>query len=285
MTGPSIDFLWLQLKLKRIWQQRKLGQHFLHDAELLAEIAELALPEAGAQSAVEIGPGPGTLTTFLAARARRVLAIEADTRMRPLHEDAFADDARIGFVYGDALRADLDALAREAGPPVVLTGNLPFQITSPLLFGQCRPRAPWDSITVMVQREVADRICSPPGGREYGILTVKLAYWWRVTRRLEVPAERFFPVPRVNAAVLRFERVAGQRPTADEWSRLGPFIDAAFAQRRKKLVNSLTARWSEQPGKAVIAEALAVLDLDPDIRAEGVDPDRFRELCRRLSTR
>ena len=196
-TLPTYEFLMLQLRLKGIWQHRSLGQHFLSDASLLERIAE-AIGGNAQTLAVEIGPGPGTLTTQLAARAGAVLAIELDKRLCPLHEDSFTDAGNVDFVYGDALKMDLFRLAHEAMErrgltEAVLTGNLPFQITSPLLFGQCGPLAPWRRMVVMIQREVADRVCARPRTKDYGILSVKLAYWWRVTERFEVPAQKFFP--------------------------------------------------------------------------------------------
>ena len=170
---PTPGFLQLQLRLKGIWQRRQLGQHFLFDEALLERIATTcALDER--TLAVEIGPGAGTLTTMLARRAGGVLAVEFDQRLRPLHEESFGTNRLVRFLYEDALRVDLRAAARQQATErgldtCVLTGNLPFQITSPLLFAQCGPDVPWRRITVMVQKEVADRIGAPAGCNAYGI--------------------------------------------------------------------------------------------------------------------
>ncbi|MCL5270352.1 MAG: 16S rRNA (adenine(1518)-N(6)/adenine(1519)-N(6))-dimethyltransferase RsmA, partial [bacterium] len=239
--------------------------------------------------AVEIGPGPGTLTAELARRAGGVLAVEFDTRLRPLHQDAFGTHPEVQFLYGDALRVDLAAAARDAMTArglheTVLAGNLPFQITSPLLFGQTGPGVPWRRMTLMVQKEVADRICAGPHTKDYGILTVKLAYWWRVAERFEVGAELFFPRPKVDAAVLVFEPIAAaDRPAPGDWPALSAFVDAAFAQRRKMLVNSLAARWPPFPGKTAFAAATARLAVPPQCRAEDLTPDQLRRLCRALA--
>lgn len=283
---PSYDFLMLQLKLKGIWQRRSLGQHFLTDPEMLRHIAESA--DAGPQAlAVEIGPGPGTLTTELAARAGGVLAVEFDTRLRELHGDAFKLADNVEFHYADALKVDLQAEAagrmRRSGlTEAVLTGNLPFQITSPLLFGQCGPGVLWKGITVMIQREVADRICALPGNRDYGILTVKLAYWWSVVERFEAPAWMFFPRPKVDASVLAFKPQADAdlRVTPEEWPGLSDLIDAAFSQRRKMLLNSLAARWRLFPGKEAALAALEALGVSPQARAENLSPFDFLKLYR-----
>jgi len=284
-TLPTFDFLMLQLKLKGIWQHRSLGQHFLTDSYLLERIAAATL--CGPQSlAVEIGPGPGTLTTQLAARAGGLVAIEFDPRMKALHDDAFGTVDQAQFIYADAMKMDLQRLAREAMArwrlsEAVLTGNLPFQITSPLLFGQCGPDAPWRAMVVMIQREVADRICAAPHSKAYGILSVKLAYWWRVRERFEVSAERFFPRPQVDAAVLVFERkdAAGQ-PTREQWPGLSAFVDAAFGQRRKMLFNSLAGRWQAYPGKDTVIGALEALGISEKARAEDLTPGELLVLYR-----
>lgn len=288
-TLPTFDFLMLQLKLKGIWQHRSLGQHFLTDPDLLERIA--AATGAGPQTlAVEIGPGPGTLTSQLAARAGGVLSIEFDRRMTPLHHDAFGTFGSIEFLYADALKVDLAAKAREIMErtgltEAVLTGNLPFQITSPLLFDQCEPDVLWRNMTVMIQKEVADRICSRPSRRVYGILSVKHAYWWRVTERFEVGAKKFFPQPKVDASVLVFERRernADETPSLEEWAGLSKFIDAAFGQRRKMLVNSLAGGWKHFPGKEKVLAALESLSISDMARAETLSPQDFLNLYRAI---
>ena len=285
---PSTDLLMLKLRLKGIWQRRSLGQHFLTDDAILDEIAERAALDHDTL-AIEIGPGPGTLTAKLAARAGRVMAVEFDRRVEALHEDAFSNCPDISFLYNDALKVDLQGEARrllaETGlGRAVLTGNLPFQITSPLLFRQSHPGTIWSAMDFMVQKEVADRICAGPGGRDFGILTVKIAYFWKVVHRFEVPAAMFTPRPKVDASVVVFAPTepAGQ-PTPEEWQGLSPFVDAAFAQRRKMLLNSLAARWPQWPGKEAALEAYKAMGIDPKVRAENLDPAQMRELFGRLS--
>ncbi|HPK01711.1 MAG TPA: 16S rRNA (adenine(1518)-N(6)/adenine(1519)-N(6))-dimethyltransferase RsmA [Candidatus Sumerlaeota bacterium] len=282
---PRVDFLLLQLRLKQIHQSKRLGQHFLTDDALLGRIADAA-GAAPDTLAVEIGPGPGVLTTHLAARAGGVLAIELDRRLEQLHAESFGIYPEIRFHYADALRVNLSELAErrraELGlARIVLAGNLPFQITSPFLFAQCGPGVPWRRMALMVQKEVAQRVVSPPDRKDYGILTVKLATWWRVVERFAVPAGRFQPPPRVDAAVLVFEP---QPPPVDAaeaaawWPGFSEFVDAAFAQRRKMLVNSLAARWQLFPGRERANAALARLGLDPRIRAEALSPGELARL-------
>ncbi|MEN6626906.1 MAG: 16S rRNA (adenine(1518)-N(6)/adenine(1519)-N(6))-dimethyltransferase RsmA [Candidatus Sumerlaeia bacterium] len=287
MSLPTIDFLKLQLKLKGIHQTRRLGQHFLIDEQLLGRIADDV--QAGPDShVVEIGAGPGYLTTNLAARAGAVTAIELDERLKPIHADAFGTALSVQFVYGDAMRINLVEIARERAAELnltrmQLTGNLPFQITSPLLFDQCGPGLPWSRMVFMVQREVADRIVSPPGRKDYGVLSVKLAMWWRASRLMEVPARRFSPPPEVDATVVSFEPVAAEeQPTAEEWPGLSKFIDAAFNQRRKKMVNSLAARLGVPGMKELATAALEKIGHDENTRAEMLRPEEFRRMFRIL---
>ncbi len=280
---PTIKFLQLQMDLKGLRARKGLGQHFLVHEPILDRIAEATTADARTL-VLEIGPGPGFLTTRLAARAGGVMAVDLDERLRPIHEDGFASQRTVRFAYADALRLDLGDLARGAAAEMglarmVAAGNLPFQITSPLLFGQCGPGVPWERMVFMVQKEVADRIVSPPGNRDYGVLTVKLGLWWRASRLFDVPAARFQPAPEVDASVLQFEpRPAEECPPAKIWPRLSSFIDAGFSQRRKKLINSLAARWGALPGKAEAAAALATLGHSENARAEELSPGEFRRL-------
>ncbi len=280
---PNTDFLLLQLKLKGIWQRRSLGQHFLTSEDVLTRIGEGA--QCGPQTlALEIGPGPGTLTAQLARHAGGVLAVEFDTRLKELHADAFGTYPQIKMIYHDALRVDLAAEAKRAMQEqglteAVLTGNLPFQITSPLLFAQTGPDILWRRMAVMVQKEVADRITARPHTKDYGILTVKLAYWWRVAERFEVPASMFFPRPKVDAAVLFFDRVPqDDTPSGEEWTGLSGFVDAAFGQRRKMLVNSLAGRWKYFQNKEEILAALVELGINIQTRAEDLSIEEIRKL-------
>lgn len=280
---PAPELLAAMLRARGHRADRSLGQHFLTDAALLDRIADAAGADA-ATLAVEIGPGPATLTTRLATRAGGVWAVDLDARLTPFHASLFPPGSGVEVTYGDALRVDLagEARARAARAGfsrIVLAGNLPFQITSPLLFAQCAPDAPWERMSLMVQREVADRIVAAPGGREYGILSVRLSWRWRVVERFEIPARMFSPPPKVDATALVFEPApAESRPEGAELAALAKLVDAAFNQRRKKLYNTLTERWPGAPPKDAIRAALERIGANPDCRAENLAPEQWRAL-------
>lgn len=272
-----------RLKAAEISANKRLGQHFLLDEEILGRIA--AATQAGEETLVaEIGPGPAMLTTLLAGQAGGLIGVERDERFRPIHADIFRGMERTRFVYDDALKVDLWELARDAAAEwglsrLVLAGNIPFQITSPLLFGQIGPDQPWERMVLMIQREVADRIVAGPRTREYGILSVKLAYWWRVAERFEVPAAKFSPRPKVDASVLVFTPTGAQeRPEVSVWPGLSYFIDRAFNQRRKKLYNSPAFAAGGAEGKAALRGMLEALGLNPDARPEELSPGDFGRL-------
>ncbi|MCH8334240.1 ribosomal RNA small subunit methyltransferase A, partial [Candidatus Sumerlaeota bacterium] len=284
---PPASTLLARLRRTGHRKRKSLGQHFLTDQAVLNRIAAAV----GADSrtlVVEIGAGPATLTTLLAARAGGVLAVEPDQRLIAFHEQIFDRDDRVEIVYEDALRIDLWALALEKKAKwglerAVLAGNIPFKISSPLLFGQLGPHQPWSRLVLMIQKEVADRIMARPGARDYSILSVKLAYWWKAAKRFEIPAEKFTPRPRVNASLIVLEPTDPDvRPSEAVWPGLSKMIDKSFNQRRKKLYNSLDRTWNRSPGREKIREALTDLGVDPDARAQNLTPDNFAGLYSRL---
>lgn len=288
---PSPELLLQLLRRSGHRTTRSLGQHFMTDPAVLDAIVDAVAPS-DRTLVVEIGPGPCTLTSLLAARAGGLLAIERDRTLQAFHQRIFHGKPRVEFRYEDALRVDLTALAREFKqqwdlPEAVLTGNLPYQITSPLLFGQLGPDQPWARMVVMIQKEVADRILASPHTRAYGILTVKLAYWWESRRVVDVPAALFQPPPQVDGTVLAFNPrpaadPAHPRPTPEEWPELSNFIDLSFNQRRKKFYNSPAAhRWGKD-GPERLRSALAAQGIDPNVRAEDLSPSEFLALFRSL---
>jgi 16S rRNA (adenine1518-N6/adenine1519-N6)-dimethyltransferase len=249
--------------------RKRFGQHFLHDPAIIARIADTVALSAG-EPAVEIGPGRGALTAQLLAAAGQLDAIEIDRDL------AAALQARFGMTPGwrlhvaDALDFDFRALAAAHGRSLRIVGNLPYNISTPLLFRLVAAADAIHDMHFMLQREVVDRIVAAPGSREYGRLGVMLAPRLRATRMFEVGSGAFQPAPRVNSAVLRLEVIA-QPPVWAGSPLFGPVVTAAFGQRRKTLRNALSG--------FLTAELIASLGIDPGARAETLSPEQFGTLA------
>jgi len=254
---------------------KRFGQHFLTDPRLLARIADAA-GLAPADTVVEVGPGRGSLTTELAARAGRLIAIEIDRALAAKLRLQFAADPRVEIVEGDVLEQDLGALA---GGAYVLVGNVPYYITTPIIFHALRPPRPRCAV-FLVQREVAERMAAPPGSKTYGALSVTLQTLAEVELLFGVPAGAFKPPPKVESAVVRITPREHPVIGAADEERFRRMVQAAFAQRRKQMrrvVRSLA------PLSAVQAdELLAAAGIAPDARPEVLSPADFARLLAAL---
>lgn len=268
--------------------KHRLGQNFLVDDGVIGRILELA--ELTPQDVVlEVGPGIGTLTVALLPRAGAVVAIEADSSLPAVLAETCAQDSeRLAVVEGDALRVPSVRIAEAlaglgvagiGAMPDKLVSNLPYQVAATVILRTFETMPGIQRAVVMVQREVADRICAAPGTREYGGYTAKLALLGRVTGRFEVGPQSFVPAPHVDSAVVRIERVA--QPT-EETTRAGQVIDAAFAQRRKTIRNSMKARGFEA---GALDAAFAQTGIAPTARAERLSPEEFLDLTHALESR
>lgn len=249
--------------------KRRLGQHFLHDPRILNRLAE-AVGATPADTVLEIGPGPGGLTEALLRHAGRVVAIEKDAEIIP------ALRARVPtatIVEGDALTLDWVALV--GGPGGLVTGNIPYNITSPLLDKALTPPRP-RRIVFLVQKEVALRVGAAPGTKDYGALTVGIQAVARTEVLFTVPAGAFHPVPKVDSAALRLEPLADPMVRDADVRSFRAAVVGLFGFRRKQLVRAvreLTGWGGEAAGRAV-----AVAGLDPSVRPEGVSPEEFLRL-------
>lgn len=249
--------------------KRRLGQHFLHDPRILNRLAE-AVGATPADTVLEIGPGPGGLTEALLRHAGRVVAIEKDGEIIP------ALRARVPgatIVEGDALELDWVALA--GGPGGLVTGNIPYNITSPLLDKALTPPRP-RRIVFLVQKEVAHRVGAAPGTKDYGALTVGIQAVAKTEVLFTVPAGAFQPVPKVDSAALRLEPLAVPLVRDEEVRSFRAAVVGLFGFRRKQLVRAvreLTGWGAEQAGRAV-----AQAGLDPGVRPEVVSPAEFLRL-------
>lgn len=260
--------------------KHSLGQNFLVSNHVIEKIMGLA--ELGRQDRVlEVGPGIGTLTLALLAEAGRVVSIEMDRELEPVLSAHAAAHPNFSYLMGDALRVTPEEVAAAAGgEPDVLVANLPYNVAATVILRYLQEVPTLRRLVVMVQAEVADRICAAPGNRTYGAYTAKLALLGRVTGRFEVGPGNFMPPPHVDSAVVRIDRA----PLVDaaRAAEVSAVIDAAFAQRRKTIRNSMSASGFD---KAALDAALAACGIAPTRRAETLAPEDFVLLASALSRR
>lgn len=251
--------------------KKSFGQHFLHDKRYIDRIVSSVAPKDG-DTVVEIGPGEGAMTIPLLAVAKRMTAIELDTDLIPGLQARAATVGELRIVHSDVLKVDFTALATELGAERLrIAGNLPYYISSPILFHCVAHAAAIQDMHFMLQKEVVDRMAAEPGSKVYGRLSVMLQLACKVTPLFTVPAEAFRPPPKVESAVVRLVPLpADQLPTADH-KAIYTVVKAAFAMRRKTLSNTL---------KGLVDEAtIRSLDIDPRARAETLFPSDFVKLA------
>lgn len=260
-----------------------LGQNFLVDAAALEKIVAAADIQ-DSELIVEIGPGLGTLTRELAKRARHVIAVEKDKKLTPVLAETLADYANVQLVFQDALEVDWEDRLREHAPPYKVVANLPYYVTTPLLFGFLESRVHFSRLVFLVQQEVAKRMQAKADTPEYGALSLAVEYHALVKVKAVIPPRAFFPPPRVSSAVVELQ--VRECPEAhfglkDE-RLLFELIRAAFGQRRKTLANSLTAAGFS---REQVLEALNICRIPPATRGEKLDLLAFvalAETIRRL---
>ena len=257
---------------------KALGQNFIINPSICPRIAEQGGAAAGV-GVIEIGAGIGVLTAELARRAGRVVCIEIDSRLLPILSETLADFSNVSIVNEDVLKVDLPALiAREfTGMEVVVCANLPYYITSPILMALLEQRLPIRSVTVMVQKEAAQRICAPPGTRESGAISA--AVWYYSQPRLLFPVSRgsFLPAPAVDSAVIRLDiRAAPPVAVADE-ALFFAVVRGAFGQRRKTILNTLSAalKLEKEQTRRIIEGA----GVSPGARAEALTLEEFAAIA------
>lgn len=256
---------------------KKLGQNFLINPSVCPRMAEAC--GAGPDSAVlEIGPGIGVLTRELAARAGKVVAVELDDRLLPVLAETLADCRNVDVVPGDAMKMDLHRLLEErcAGMEAAVCANLPYYITSPLLMRLLESRLPVTSITVMVQKEAAARLCARPGTRECGAVTLAVQYYAETEILFPVSRGSFLPAPQVDSAVIRLTLRKKPPCAVQDEAMLFRLVRAAFGQRRKTLVNSLTGAGF---GREETAALLRRAGIPETARAEELTLEAFAALA------
>ena len=269
-------------KYKFVFQKR-YGQNFLIDEHVLGKIIRSAgITEE--DFVIEIGPGIGTLTQYLAASAREVAAIEIDDALIPILEDTLSGYDNVTVIHDDVLKVDLTRLAEEknGGRPVKVVANLPYYITTPIIMGLFENHVPLDSITIMVQKEVADRMKTGPGSKDYGALSLAVQYYARPELVANVPPNCFMPRPRVGSAVIRLTRHEKPPVEVQDEKLMFGIIRASFNQRRETLVNGLGNAPELHLPKEKTAAVLEEMGLSPSVRGEALDLAGFAELSNRL---
>lgn len=260
--------------------QKKYGQNFLIDSHVLEKIMDAA--EIGKEDCVvEIGPGIGTMTQYLAERAGEVVAVEIDKNLIPILTETLADYKNVSIINEDILKVDLNRIVEEknGGRPVKIVANLPYYITTPIIMGLFENHVPVKSITVMVQKEVADRMQVGPGTKDYGALSLAVQYYAKPEIVAIVPPNCFIPRPNVASAVIRLTCHEKKPVEVKDEKGMFALIRASFNQRRKTLANSLSNAQNLSLTREQVTEALESMQLSPTIRGEALTLEQFAALA------
>ena len=259
--------------------QKKFGQNFLIDTGILEEIIEAAQITKD-DFVLEIGPGIGTMTQYLAEAAREVAAVEIDKTLLPILDDTLKDWDNVTVINNDILKVDIRQLALEKnqGRPIKVVANLPYYITTPIIMGLFESNVPIDNITVMVQKEVADRMQVGPGTKEYGALSLAVQYYAKPEIVAIVPPNCFMPRPNVGSAVIRLTRHKEVPVQVNDEKLMFKIIRASFNQRRKTLANGLNNAPDIHLSKEVIQESIEELGVPVTIRGEALTLQQFAQL-------
>lgn len=263
--------------------QKKFGQNFLIDTHVLDKII-LAADITKEDFVLEIGPGIGTLTQYLCENAREVVAVEIDKMLIPILEDTLSEYDNITVINEDVLKLDLNELVRERNhdKPIKVVANLPYYITTPIIMDLFERRLPLKNITVMVQKEVADRMQAAPGNKDYGALSLAVQYYAKPYIAANVPPNCFMPRPNVGSAVINLTLHREAPIQVEDEKLLFRMIRASFNQRRKTLVNGLNNSPELPFSKEEIVQALSVLGISENIRGEALTLEQFAALANQL---
>ena len=259
--------------------QKKFGQNFLVDSNVLENIIE----KAGITKddlVVEIGPGIGTMTQYLCEAAREVVAIEIDEMLIPILNYTLSEYDNVEIINDDALKTDIEQIAKKKndGKPIKVVANLPYYITTPIIMGLLEGDAPIESITIMVQKEVAERMQTGPGSKEYGALSLAVQYYADANILMNVPASCFMPRPKVDSSVIKLDIYDEKQIDVCDEEMMFKIIRASFNQRRKTLVNGLKNAGNLPFRKEEIEEAIEKLGEDVRVRGEKLTLEQFARL-------
>lgn len=260
--------------------QKKFGQNFLIDSHVLDKII-MAAEITKEDFVLEIGPGIGTMTQFLAEAAGKVLAVEIDRMLIPILEETLQEYQNVEIIHADVMKLDIRKIVEEknGGKPVKVVANLPYYITTPIIMGLLEKRVPVESITVMVQKEVAQRMQASPGTKDYGALSLAVQYYCEPYLAANVPPNCFMPRPKVGSAVIRLTRHENPPVKTEQEELMFRLIRASFNQRRKTLANGLNNSPELQFSREQIAKAIEEAHLPASVRGETLTLEQFARLA------
>ncbi len=259
--------------------QKKFGQNFLIDTTVLDRIISSAQITKD-DCVLEIGPGIGTMTQYLAESAREVVAVEIDKALIPILEDTLSEYDNVTVINDDILKVDINKIVEEknGGKPIKVVANLPYYITTPIIMGLFESHVPLKSITIMVQKEVADRMQVGPGTKDYGALSLAVQYYAKPEIVANVPPNCFIPRPNVGSAVIRLTRYEEPPVKVRDEAKMFAIIRASFNQRRKTLVNGLGNAAGLNVSKEQVLQALETMGLPATVRGETFTLEQFARL-------
>ena len=260
--------------------RKNYGQNFLIDSHVIDKIIAAAEIDKSTK-VLEIGPGIGTLTQYLAEAAESVTAVEIDDKLIPILEKTLDDYDNVNVIHGDILKQDIGAIF--GGEPFKIVANLPYYITTPIIMNLLESRVPADSITVMIQKEVADRMKAEPGSKDYGALSLAVQYYADPYLAANVPPNCFMPRPNVGSAVIRLKRLEEPFVKVKDERHMFKLIRAAFNQRRKTLANAVKNFEGLSYSREEVENALTSLGLDTRVRGEALGLQEFAALSDALS--
>lgn len=256
--------------------QKKFGQNFLINTGVLEDIIDAA-EVTDEDMVLEIGPGIGTMTQYLCENARQVIAVEIDTNLIPILKDTLSAYDNVRIINDDILKVDINELAREYnnGRPIKVVANLPYYITTPIIMGLFESHVPIESITVMVQKEVADRMQAGPGTKDYGALSLAVQYYSKPQIVVNVPPSCFMPQPKVGSTVISLRRHQQPVVQVEDEKLMFKVIRASFNQRRKTLANGLNNFGGINLTKEQIQQSIEELGVPVNIRGEALSLEQF----------
>ena len=257
---------------------KSMGQNFITDEEVPLVMAKRATLDS--EGIIEIGPGFGSLTAALSMAAKKVVCIELDRRLEGVLNETLAGCDNVSFIWEDCLKVDLKKLIEEEfeGISVSVAANLPYYITTPILMNLLESKIPFKRIVVMIQKEVAERLCAKPGSKDYGAVTIATQYYSSPEILKNVPASSFIPAPKVDSAVISLELLDEPRVKPKDEKLFFALVKAAFSQRRKTLANALSSS-GKFGSKEQIISVIKKTGFDENVRGERLSLEEFCKLC------